>query len=61
MKKFLVWLICLILLTQPVLAQSEKLIILNTNTGQRIQTQTLARTLEQESRIHRIQQKIQIM
>ena len=49
MKKFLVWLICLILLTQPVFAQSEKL------------TQTLARTLEQESRIHRIQQKIQIM
>ena len=34
MKKFLVWLICLILLTQPVFAQSEKLIILNTNTGQ---------------------------
>ena len=33
MKKFLVWLICLILLTQPVFAQSEKLIILNTNTG----------------------------
>ena len=34
MKKFLVWLFCLILLTQPVFAQSEKLIILNTNTGQ---------------------------
>ena len=33
MKKFLVWLFCLILLTQPVIAQSEKLIILNTNTG----------------------------
>ena len=33
MKKFLVWLFCLILLTQPVFAQSEKLIILNTNTG----------------------------
>ena len=33
MKKFLVWLSCLILLTQPVFAQSEKLIILNTNTG----------------------------
>ena len=32
MKKFLVWLFCLILLTQPVFAQSEKLIILNTNT-----------------------------
>ena len=34
MKKFLVWLFCLILLTQPVFAQSEKLIILNTNTQQ---------------------------
>ena len=40
MKKFLVWLICLILLTQPVLAQSEKLIILNTNTGQNTDADT---------------------
>lgn len=40
MKKFLVWLFCLILLTQPVFAQSEKLIILNTNTGQDTDTGT---------------------
>ena len=40
MKKFLVWLICLILLTQPVFAQSEKLIILNTNTGQNTDADT---------------------
>ena len=40
MKKFLVWLFCLILLTQPVFAQSEKLIILNTNTGQDTDTVT---------------------
>ena len=40
MKKFLVWLFCLILLTQPVFAQSEKLIILNTNTGQITDTGT---------------------
>lgn len=60
MKKFLVWLFCLILLTQPVFAQSEKLIILNTNTGQNTDAGT-GRTAEQESRIHRIQQKIQII
>ena len=40
MKKFLVWLSCLILLTQPVFAQSEKLIILNTNTGQNTDADT---------------------
>ena len=40
MKKFLVWLFCLILLTQPVFAQSEKLIILNTNTGQNTDADT---------------------
>ena len=60
MKKFLVWLFCLILLTQPVFAQSEKLIILNTNTGQDTDTGT-GQNAGAGCRIHRIQQKIQIM
>ncbi len=34
MKKFLAWLFCVTLLTQPVFAQSEKRMILNTNTQQ---------------------------
>ena len=40
MKKFLVWLFCMILLTQPVFAKSEKRIILNTNTGQDTEADT---------------------
>lgn len=34
MKKFLAWLFCVMLLTQPVFAQSEKKLILDTNTQQ---------------------------